>query len=617
MMWWLLPIALAKPGWDPVLHADPYRFCNEAGAKPEEAYDWCELMKDVPADRCPGLRATCDGAPKSTKTDDLWEDLRGCSSEGDRGLAAPPDPPRRMPEGCDVPKTPQAGSPMALLRWVSALLVAAVLLIVLRLIIGYVGRYSRPMVAQAVPTAQGVAVPLDHEVPDVPSADLLAAARQALAQGKPGDAVLLARGAALRRLGEAGRLTLHRARTDREYLRAIRENPELQQALREVVAAAEQHRWGGVSIGVDTAKGALTAAERLIAGAGGVLLLIAAFESDARADRYDPYGDAALVELFQQGGYDATWRLRGLQTLTASDADVLVLDHTEVGTAPEDDAALRAWMEAGGLLIVAGDTAGIADEIGVWTMTDGDDGAIARRGSLPSEVPSPVWSGPVDYVYVGPDPTGSWVIADDGAVVVARNIGDGGIIAVSDSRLLSNGALIAQANEAFLLKAPYAGHDAALWTIPLPATVQFALRAGDDSKTPWGALRSAHLLPFMAQFMLLCGLIAWWRGWPLGPLRDPPESGRIAFVEHVRALGLRYQRLRATRRAFGGYAALWLQRLGPEGLELAALRAGLDAEAAKKLVAKVEAAANAPEGANDPSDLATMEELWNITQHRT
>ena len=56
------------------------------------------------------------------------------------------------------------------------------------------------------------------EVPAAPSDDLLSMARRALDEGRPGEAVVLARGAALRRLGVAGQLRLEQNRRQNHAL---------------------------------------------------------------------------------------------------------------------------------------------------------------------------------------------------------------------------------------------------------------------------------------------------------------------------------------------------------------------------------------------------------------
>jgi hypothetical protein len=470
-----------------------------------------------------------------------------------------------------------------------------------------------------------------EDVPELPSDDLLSAARRALAEGRTGEAVLLARGAALRRLGEAGKVVLHRARTDREYVRSVRKEPEIEAPLRDVVRAVEIWRWGGRLVSADVAKGAIDAVERIVAKLGAAALVLAALEQEAAANRYGPYGDAALHPLFEEAGYDVSWRLRGLTALgEGDDPHVLVLDVDAVELDPEDHEALRAWVTGGGLLLVGGDSAKVFPELGtiegtgVALDTDAEvlelvyGSAVRRTSAAPRDLPVPAWPMGPDRWFRAPQGT-AWIEADfpEGPakpVVVALGLGEGAVVAFADDLLLRNAALVAPSNEAFLVLAPYAAHDVGFVDLPVPAAVQLATRAGSDADNPWQSLQKAHLLPLVLQILLVSGLVVLWRGWPFAPLRDPPEEGRIAFADHVRALGVRWMRVGASRRALSAQARLWLTRLGAQGLEAAARRSGRDAAAAHEWVMDLEEAAANPGGPNKPTDLERMEELWKITQ---
>jgi hypothetical protein len=605
-----------NPGWKAPLDDEAFAFCTHPGADALEVAEWCALLEDAPPDRCPGMRATCDGAPSLST-----EVPVGCGSDqgAQGGFSAPPPPPpvpppERPESGCD---DASLGSASLILRWVAAIAAAALVLLVLRVLYAYLGkRVDRPVRA-TVEVAAEVAEP--EAVPDAPSGDLLEAARRALAEGRTGEAVALARAAALRRLAETGRLQLHKARTDREYVRQVRKDAEVHGPLRDVVSAVEAWRWGGRTPQRTAAEAALASAERLIRALIAGSLAWAALEGDARASRYGPDGDAALYSLFETAGYDVTWRLRGLQSLTAEDADILVVDLAEVDTVAEDHVALRAWVEAGGVLMVAGDGDGVFPELGAFAS---GGGVRARPGPdlLDLSLPTPVWPEGPSWGWMDPGgqvwfEAGTVDAAAEGlAVVQVLSLGAGGVIAVSDSRLLHNAALIAPANEAFLATVAYSAADAEVWTLPLPARVQLATRAGMESESPFTSLTNARLLPFVAQILALGVLVALWRGRAFGPLRDPPDEGRLAFSEHVRALGTRYARLGASRRALSSFAKLWLARLGARGLEQAAIRAGCDPEGAKELVRRAEEAAKDPDGPDAAGDLEVVEELWRITR---
>lgn len=595
---------------------DPsYRFCAEAGIAAEETRAFCELLKDEPPERCPGMRKTCEGAPTKSDLAELLEDLRGCD-DGSRKPKefTPPAPPvdaqgwdlDRL--GCSSDSAPDAAGPLAALRWVAAALVAALVLVILRVLVAYWStRPDAPAVKSTV--ARPSTTSLSHdEIPDGPPDDLLSSARRALDEGRHGDAVALARGAALRRLAAIERIVLHRARTDREYVRSVARDPNVQGSLRTVVAAAEVHRWGGRAVDRSLAEGAIQAAEHLLLIGAALLLLIA--PATANAGRYGPTGEAALARLYEGGGYDVSWRLRGLQSLDDDPPQLLLLDVSAVALEPEDEQALRDWVLDGGVLIVGGDASRPFPELGTFVVAD----TAFDDPRCDATVACPRWPGGPQAAWVpGPD-VEVWVAARAGTVpsapVVATALGDGGVLAIADTRLLSNAALVRTANGAFLLEAPYAGVDRGLWTLPTPATLELATRAGEDAETPFGALSEANLLPAVAQVLLFGTLLALWRGVPFAPLKDPPEEGRLSFSEHVRVLGMRYARLGASRRAFAAVASLWLPRLGRAGLLAKARRAGLTPERAEQLADASEDAAKNPDGPDLPTDLTNLEDLW-------
>jgi hypothetical protein len=626
----------AEPAWKPVVDNGDYRWCEEPGAQAQSSRDWCELLDDAPPDVCPGLRKTCEGATPTTDVRDVYDEIRsGCNGDSPSGFAPPPEPPQRSGCTTEDPKDPgclgAAGAAGAAVQWGVAILIALFVLLILRLLWQWFGtRLDRPL--KTPEGAATIAIQPIEDVPDLPSDDLLAAARAAMARGRYGEAVMLARGAALRRLGEVGRLSLHRARTDREYVRQLRQDADLRDGLRRIVDAAEVHRWGGHPVTSELAESALDAATRVLATVSAAGLLWVLATEDAHAGRYDAYGDAALFDAFERGGYTTSWRLRGVQSLDAT-TDVLVLDLWQVDLAAEDRDAVRAWVQAGGVLIVGGDATTMFPELGTYVTNveaagDTDDDAapagfevcrdVAAGPDAPPGLALPRWPAGPNAAFETPlVAVHAWAVCLAGGStltpVEAMSSGNGGVIAVADARLLRNGALLSRRNEAFLLEAPYAAMDAGIWSLPLPADLELATRGGTDADNPWSTLQNARLLPLVGQLFLLGSIVALWRGWPFGPLKEPPDEGRIAFADHVRALGTRYARLGASRRASAVYAGMWLQRLGPQGLEAAARRGGMAAPEAGDWVREIERLAADPRAPNAPGDLNRMEELWRIT----
>lgn len=603
----------APTGGESALDPSAFRFCHEPGAAGGEARDWCELLEGVPEDRCPGLRETC-------ATD--VEEARGCASAftgsgpGD-DLAGGPRKPREPFRCQDVDLDWMAG----LLRWVAAIAVAVGVLLLFRVLWATFGRGRGREVPEGVPVAAAVEDEALPDVPDLPSGDLLAAARGALADGRFGEAVLLARGAALRHLGEVGRLRLHRSRTDREYVREVRRDEPVATDLRAVVAATEDHRFGGRGLESGRAEAAVRAAERLLV-VGAVLVALLPATAHGQSDaRHRPSGDAALVRLFELHGYEAGYRLSSLLDLDDGD-DVLVLDLSGVTPTGEQWEHLREWVFEGAVLVVGGDATVGFEELGVYVDLEPGGRPVGRSPLLEAGLPVPRWPGGPSAGFeegAGRVLVGVGERGDEVAAVEVLDVGVGVVVAIADPRLLWNGALVDPDNEVFLGDLAYTGQSMEGWPIPTPARLQLATLSATSAPqsgsgaNPFRSLANARLLPFVLQLMLLWVLLALWRGLAFGPLTDPKDEGRIDFVEHVQALGTRYARLRASGHAARAMAALWLARLGPAGLQWAAERAGLPPDRARAWTAEVEARA-AGDGHPDPADHEWMEELWRITR---
>ena len=598
------------------LAARAFRFCHTPGADAEQREGWCEHVDEIPEERCPGLRATCEGAPPAPPS--------GCNeSAGGEGVpdapAAEPEAPDDLFSGVDL------DGAEALLRWVMALLVAFLVLLLARLLWTYFGRSSAPEADEPatvhLPEVESDDDGLD-DVPEAPSTDLIAMASAALAEGRAGDAAVLARGAALRHLGEQGVLRLYRSRTDREYVRSV-DDDGVRTDLRAVVATAEAYRFGQRTPPKAAAEAAVAAARRLVGAVVAVMLAFAvSWAPAARAqtpERYAPQGDAALLELYRQWGHEVSWRLRGLDSL-GSEVDVLVLNTYEIVVPTETWAVLRSWVEDGGILVVAGDGSAGFPELG---SLDSGLGELTTTGPARwAHLPHPLVPAPID-VYRGGTAL-PWVIDARGqAAVASASVGGGVVVGIADDDLLANAALALPRNEAFLGDLLYAGQAVRGWPVPTPIRVQLATQGAVDSSgggaggagnNPLASLSHAELLPFVVHLLVVWTLLGLWRGWPFGPRRDPPDDGRLRFADHVEALGERYRRLGATRHVLAAYAGMWLGRLGPAGLQLAAQRSGMSSEDAVRWVAELESVVASPDGPNHEDDLQRMEELWRVVE---
>lgn len=637
--------ALPIPGTvipDPLASED-FAFCHEDGADADQARRWCAMLDDLPPDACPGLRQTCaEGAFEVTQggCDDFGRGLEGAFSgdaeEVDRAW-------ERSSNGCTA-QTLKGGD--ALVTWLGAISVAVLLIGLARMLLRSVGwgRHAPlfpepPQAAVAAVVDDGIEG--DDDLPALPEAELLARARTALTEGRLGEAVVYARGAALRRLARHGRLVLHRARTDREYLRAVRDDPATRDALGQLLRAVEDHRFAGRVLSEAAARGAVDAAGRLVGVALAVLLLGLLTPAWA-SRRHAPDGDAALARLLDDAGYRRV-RDGGWLVDVDGDVDVVVLDLTRVIPREEDWDALQTWVEDGGVLVVGAtlttSLGGFGAMFGSWTLasTHGDD--LVTRGFLrDGDVPVPRWpSGPF-MAWCGEDNVPLVVVprrvarkdhleveggqddADDEEaatcplprVVAMAPWGEGFVVGIADADLFRNAALAVPDNRAFLVGLLPAGRDAGVFDLPEHPRVLLATVGGTGKPpSPLSVMANARLLPFILQLFAFWTLLALWRGWPLVPAHDPPDRARADFGEHARALGRHWQALEATRYAAAAHARWALSLLGPRGVAQALVRHGRSVAEADRTVAEVEALVADADGADDPEDLLLVEELWS------
>lgn len=604
-----------------VLDDPDFRFCHSKGADGAWAgADWCEWASDPEvARRCPGWVETCRSGASATRATGCDADEARPPAAGPRELTEPERPPAELP-GCDSGF--DVGEAQSLLRWVLAIGVAALVFVVLRLVAGSFGARERTR-----PEPRPIAAPaLDEPLPEGPSGDLLDGARAALAGGRVEEAVLLSRGAALRRLAEAGKLLLHRSRTDREYQRSLRSDPSLQTELRSILGAVEAVRWGGRSLDGGRVAEVVRAAERIVKALAAVALLVLSAPNEAAASSYESDGEAALAEVLRIWGFDVGWRLTPLSELDDA-TDVLVID-ADHGVVPDDEQweHIRDWVAAGGVLVALGDVSDAWVEFGSRVP--------APEGVRPTLDPAyraaglalPEWPGGPGWVYNGPcrplvavdAPAGS-AFAQSAAVCLS-DLGAGAVVAIADPRVVRNAGLVKDANVRFAGDLLYLGQSVDGWALSSPPRVQLATRmavreqSNAPSSSPLASLATSGLLLFLVQLLATWGLAMLHAGWPFAPLRDPREPGRVAFSEHVEALGTRWYRRRESGYALHRLSSFWLNRLGREGLISAARRAGYPADSARAWAQEIERAASAPPPSSR-ADLEHMEELWRVTSH--
>lgn len=618
----VLPEAVADPLLDEV-----YAFCHDAEAVSKSAERWCAVLDEVPEERCPGLHAACEAGT-------FAEVAGGCGgmptgSRSDR-LADLPEEAFEPPElDCDC-ASPDLSLPAALLRIGVALLLALGLVAIGRWLWRYLGLGSRAEDAAAAATLGVVEVELapvegDDDLPDLPEDELLAEARRALDAGRFGDAAVWARGAALRRLARRGALRLHRARTDREYLRTLGAGHEAHGALQLILRAVEDHRWAGRVLLQETAEAAVTAAGRIL-GTGLLALLLVLPGAGRAGVRHGIDGDAALHTLLDEAGYDVVEHLGSLSDLDA-ETDVVLLDLYGVEPSEADWEHLRAWVrDEGGLLVVAGEVSDALPVFGERVHWEGDRREVVLDGALGADLTPPRWPDGPEHHFCIPEPDLvtplAWVRGRDVdpsapcAPVVMAMVwrGAGEVVAISDPRLFWNGSFLLQRNRAFVARFLVEGDDGGLWAVPARPRVALAQISRGQGSSPPQSLANARLLPMVLHLLAAWLLLALWRGWPLVPLHDPPAPPRHDYAEHADALGEHLAREQAHDWACGAWARWALGTHGRRGLRARAARAGLDAAATAALLERIEAAASGDLPDDEAGRRALVEATWRITQ---
>lgn len=191
----------------------------------------------------------------------------------------------------------------------------------------------------------------------------------------------------------------------------------------------------------------MTRRRGLLAGAAVLVALVVILVlSDPTEDRYNlppldprgtgPDGTAALVELLRAEG--STVRLGGLAT---GDDDVVIALADRLGGEPAAD--LRAWVRAGGTLVVADPDAALAPTtvdgfpVDVDEPTDCELSALADLDRLDPGLPAEFATEPESSsCFIGPSSDGR-----DAAAIDVRTFGAGLVVAVSSPLPLTNEAL--------------------------------------------------------------------------------------------------------------------------------------------------------------------------------
>jgi hypothetical protein len=570
-----------------VLAEHRYRFCHEDDypLAPDE-HAWCAIVGDV-SEACPSLPRACRLPPVDRTLSSLFGARGRLRRIGKRGQAAErPEQPdaRRRPPDCNGSLGDLAGmSRPARVVFVAMIVLFVVALV--RIVVKNLVKVRGPATstspdAPAAEDAEAASAPRGPVETDVER--LLARARDAAARGDYARAVDDAYAALLRRLDGDGRIEIHPSRTNGDYVRALRAEPDLRRSVRSIVRDVEGVQFGATAASETVFQSILARVIPIATRVGAVLLLVLGLGTSVACGDADelqdtgygdtsPSGAQAVIEVMGRHGVKVTRRTETLATLEGRRAVVLLPD------AMLDDAIWQhvlAWVrETGGTLVIAG-VPGLPREIGQLIVTDPE--------TSPSLTPSPGvrWVGhprvslpPGSSVAPSASDPDAGELGDAGAiglrvvegpvlrrgesvVVTERRVGAGKIVVVADERLVTNAALVVDDDATFLLSLLHRSSFAPEHEVELCDGF-----TGAGSRTPIESVDRAHLTPFLLQLFALVALLYLWKGLPFARLRDPPSETRRAFVDHVRALGLAYRRARATRHVAGLYATWALDRL--------------------------------------------------------
>jgi hypothetical protein len=409
---------------------------------------------------------------------------------------------------------------------------------------------------------------------------LLSRARAAAACGDYGRAIDDAYAALLRRLDGDGLIEIHPSRTNGDYVRRLRDKPQLRREVRGVVGDVEQVQFGSAPPSETAYQKVLEKVLPLVARA---LLPVALFLGFSAAlsckprggnDEYadmSPSGTEAIVETMKAAGFKIRHRV---ERLTALNRPLTLVLRPETVLDEPTWSYLLAWVRRGGHLLVAG-VSPLPDVLSLRIVADGEGmiHPVTKQPLSPEDearlLPNAEWA-PDEAMAMPPGlhlessdpdlPRDAFALGR-GLVPVGADLqwGDGRVLVIADGRLFTNIALAVQ-HDADLLRASLLR----LSSSPTPEGTEVEICdgwTGAGAQTPLESVQQARLTPAMVQLLILLALLFLWKGTAFARLRDPPVEGRRAFADHVRALGLTYQRARASRYVEGLYAVWALDRL--------------------------------------------------------
>jgi hypothetical protein len=598
------------------LEDEPY--CQDTDLPLDQwEHDWCPLVGDK-SEACPSLPKACQGKPRagrhaedghgrvrlSTEPDGSGKPIPGGSGQGASGEgasgsgasgagasgsgasgsgasgsgasgpskggsgpskgSAPPSPPPPPPSPPPSLELPAGMSTLAQVAFFVVLGLALAWLVWTIIKNRMPGKLKDLESEEKAPAAAATAE--DPEARRIIERDVMALlerARQAAARGDYKQAIDDSYAAALRRLEGDGLIDMHSSLTNGDYVRAVKDRPQLARALDGIVDDVERVHFGSTAPSASLYESVLGRVMPLVQRAGLVILFIASawltgcgpttVAAEQKGLETGLSGTTALVRAIREHGVDVGYRAEPLEDVDDK-VGVLVVLPSAVGEELDWD-PVYAWVKAGGTLVLAG----VQPEHKLVPLS-----LAWSDATTPVLVPEWYYVSKLAglEVAVPPGPalaTGHGAITwrdvlsrdDDTTYAAAGRLDVGEVVAFADDRLFSN-ISVAVANNAEAVARMVEGHG----RVELCTSL-----TGAGAESPLDSLSRAHLTPLVAQLLLLLLLFVLWRGTAFGTRRDPPQHRRRNFADHVRALGLQYARASASVHAVGIYARWTLERL--------------------------------------------------------
>lgn len=580
-----------------VLADERYDFCDADSGYLlwSDDRDWCELVGPR-NERCPGFYELCD---------DKWQG-------GDTPVAAEPGdntrtPPKKKGKGVfnkgaggDDPKkdpttvrvNPGLSSFSQMLMW--ALAIGGLLMLIWSIVRNRgTGRDEE----EEVHVDQS---PLDPELPPGDAARriietdvtrLLERARQNAGRGEYRLAVNDLYAALLRRLDGDGLIEIHRARTNGDYVRDLRDKPQLRGEVRSVLRDVEHVQFGDTEPSEPVYRRILDKVKPLVTRQLGGLILAFLMGAtlggcDYGDDEHEglagldtsPTGIRAFIQILRRQDVDAHHRTRTLEQLRKKEEGAMFL-FGDVAPSDEEWDELLAWTKEGGTLIIATGRDDLPARLGIDVVlgevdSESDtylefvDGYEYRYEGLTLRTPryGRLEANPNNYrisqMIVRPlqsqgedvmeDEFGEYYAAPSELYAARVSQGLGEVIVFADPMLFENASMAVEDNAYFAtdLLTDFGGEIEIIdeWT-------------GTGAQNPLQSIENSAMTPVILQLLAFMALLYLWRGIAFGRLRDPATRGRRAFVDHVHALALQYAKARASRHVLGMYTTWVLERL--------------------------------------------------------